>query len=116
MSERVAGPEERFTAIAEELLTLAGVTQTASVYDARPGFGSSALKVGGRIFAMLVRGGLVVKLPSRRVEELVAAGAGERFDPGHGRPMREWLAVAPSAAEDWLALVHEAREFVAALA
>jgi hypothetical protein len=35
-------------------------------------FGESALKVDGKIFAMLSRGELVVKLPRERVDELVA--------------------------------------------
>jgi TfoX/Sxy family transcriptional regulator of competence genes len=47
-------------------------------------FGSSGLKVGGKVFAMSVKNELVVKLPRERVDELVAAGAGSRFDPGHG--------------------------------
>jgi hypothetical protein len=34
----------------------------------------------GRIFATLVRGQLVVKLPRSRVYELVSAGEGVRFD------------------------------------
>jgi hypothetical protein len=33
-----------------------------------------------------------VKLPRERVDELVEAGAGHRFDPGHGRLMKEWVA------------------------
>ena len=38
------------------------------------GFGRSALRYRGKIFAMLVRGSLVVKLPAGRVTELVASG------------------------------------------
>jgi len=46
---------------------------------------SNVLSVNGKIFAMLVRGKLVVKLPKQRVDELVAARVGTYFDPGHGR-------------------------------
>lgn len=53
-----------------------------------------------------------MKLPRRRVDDLVASGAGERFDPGHGRIMKEWLAVGPALAGDWLQLAKEAIEFV----
>ena len=49
---------------------------------------SFGLKVNGKIFVMHVRGRLVAKLPRPRVDELVAAGAGERFDPGSGRIMK----------------------------
>jgi hypothetical protein len=76
------------------------------------GFGSGALKVNGKIFAMMSSmGKFVVKLPKRRVEELVAAGHGERFDPGHGRLMKEWAVVA-LGPEHWAGLAKEARHFV----
>jgi hypothetical protein len=75
------------------------------------GFGSSALKADGKIFAMLSsQGEFVVKLSKARVDELVESGVGERFDPGRGRPMKEWLAVdAPK--KRWLALAKEALAF-----
>ncbi len=76
-------------------------------------FGSSGLQVDGHIFAMLSsRGEYVVKLPLARVDALVAAGAGHRFDPGHGRLMKEWLALDPAAEQDWLVLAREALAFV----
>jgi len=74
-------------------------------------FASDGLKVHNKIFAMLVRGSLVVKLPKARVDALVGARNGERFDPGHGRLMKEWVVIAPGAGE-WLALAQEARRFV----
>ena len=43
--------------------------------------------------------------------ELVRAGAGAYFDPGHGRLMKEWIAV-PEGAAPWLALAKEACAFV----
>lgn len=100
-------PEQRYAVIADELVG-------PSVAEARPsrGFGSSALKVDTRIFAMLVQDRLVVKLPRQRVDALIASGEGERFDPGHGRLMREWLTVDPSRADLWLPLATEARAFV----
>jgi hypothetical protein len=58
------------------------------------GFGSGALKVNGKIFAMMSsKGEFVVKLPKERVDELLRSGQGERFDPGHGRLMKEWVVV-----------------------
>lgn len=83
--------------------------------DSRVAYGkmmaSPGLKVNGKIFAMLSRGRFVAKLPRARVDALVASGAGERFDPGHGRVMKEWVTVAPGA-EDWLELAVEAHRFV----
>ncbi len=98
--------EDRFAALVE---TLTG--STAARYETqRRGFGSGTLKVNGRIFALLSsRGQFVVKLPRRRVDELVLAGVGERFDPGHGRLQREWLA---AGSEDWEALAREALAYV----
>jgi hypothetical protein len=80
--------------------------------DRARGFGSDALKVNRKIFAMLVDGNLVLKLPRPRVEELVEAGDGAPFDPGHGRAMREWVTVTPAAAAQWILLAEEARAFV----
>jgi TfoX/Sxy family transcriptional regulator of competence genes len=73
-------------------------------------FGSAGLKVRGKVFVMFVDGALVAKLPEARVDALIARGAGTRFDPGHGRLMREWIAVPQ--AEGWLRLAREARRFV----
>ena len=76
-------------------------------------FGATSLKTDGRIFAMLVKGRLVVKLPAPRVAELVEAGAGERFDPGHGRVQKEWLSVAADDESTWRSLASEAETYVA---
>jgi len=76
-------------------------------------FGSNGLKVDGRIFAMLAQSTVVMKLPRERVDALVAAGAGEPFDPGHGRRMTEWIALRGDTRR-WLALAREAHAFVSA--
>jgi TfoX/Sxy family transcriptional regulator of competence genes len=104
--------EERFAAIVGELLYYPDVIPLSD--DSRKSFGSSGLKVHNKIFAMLVRGNLVVKLPKQRVDALVTSGDGERFDPRHdGRLMKEWLVLDPASTEDWLSLAKEAMEFVA---
>jgi hypothetical protein len=72
---------------------------------------SSVLTVKGKIFAMLVKGRLVAKLPRARVDALVGAGTGERFNPGHGRLMKEWVSVEDGKAP-WVALAQEAYQFV----
>ncbi|WIG61448.1 MAG: hypothetical protein OJF49_004196 [Ktedonobacterales bacterium] len=115
MSHSAITPEERFATLAEEFLGVPHVTSPAAGTQAKKGFGSSELKVYGKIFAMLSQGRLVVKLPKTRVDALVAAGEGERFDPRRdGRLMKEWLSVEASSELEWLALAHEALEYVAA--
>jgi len=77
------------------------------------GFGSNpGLRVRGKIFAMLVRDELVVKLPKARVDQLVASRAGARFDPGHGRLMKEWVTIPLADGSRWEDLVTDALAFV----
>ena len=107
-------PDERFESLCRTLLAEPGVSRETDDGPRRTGFGAAALKVHDRIFAMLVKGGLVVKLPQHRVDTLVTLGDGERYDPGGGRLMREWVTVGTQLAEpQWLALAREARDFVA---
>jgi TfoX/Sxy family transcriptional regulator of competence genes len=68
--------------------------------------------VDGKIFAMLVKGKLVVKLPRDEVDALVDSGDGERFDAGKGKPMREWFALSSTSTKAWIALAKQAMEFV----
>src|SRR5579864_3450049 len=102
------GAETRYADLVRKLSGTEGVS-----LDEGGGFGSSGqLKVGGRIFAMLVRGALVVKLPRGRVDQLVDEGEGTRFDAGKGRPMREWFVLSPASSRRWLPLAEEAMDFV----
>ena len=54
------GPRARYADLVMELAGEAGVT----VPQGGSGFGRSALRFRGKIFAMLVRGRLVLKLPA----------------------------------------------------
>jgi uncharacterized protein YciI len=99
--------EARFAALAETLHGRHGVT-----IGGGRGFGSDALQVEGRIFAMVSGGRLVLKLPAARVADLIARGDGAPFDAGKGRPMKEWVTLAQDAAVPWEALGEEALAFV----
>ena len=55
--------EERFAALVETMLGLGDATYGTSGAGPQRAFGSTSLKSGGKIFAMLVSGRLVVKLP-----------------------------------------------------
>ena len=107
--------KERFADLVERYLGVEGVTCPGTDPGAR-GFGRGGLKVGGRLFAMVSQGRLVVKIPAERVDELVAQGQGTRFDPRkNGVVMHEWLALDPDSALDWQALAEEARAYVGSL-
>ena len=110
MDEAQNETEARFAAVVAALGRKPGVTHSNAKSRL---FGSKALKVQDKIFAMVSsRGDFVVKLPKARVEALVSSGVGERFDANRGRPMKEWLDVRSQSAEEWLQLAREALEFV----
>src|SRR5579863_4107547 len=100
-------PEMRFEDLLGEFSDIDGVTLPRG----GGGFGRSALRYRGKIFAMHVRGALVVKLPAQRVADLVAAGHGAHFDANKGTPMREWFAAAPDCPLSWSDLAAEALAF-----
>src|SRR5258708_9899048 len=92
-------PDERYRSLAKSILA----TSPAARIGEGKGFGSSGqLKVEGKIFAMLVRGELVLKLPGDRVDALVASADGERFDAGKGTPIREWFVLSQTSRQPWL--------------
>jgi hypothetical protein len=68
--------------------------------------------VNGKIFAMMsFKGKFVVKLPKKLVDELVSGGRGEHFDPGHGRIMKEWVAVG-TREPNWVVAMKDVNTFV----
>ena len=85
-------PQERYEDLVDEFTGLDGVTPPTG----GSGFGRGALRYRRKIFAMFVRGQLVIKLPGRRVDELVAGGHGERFDANKGTPIKEWFSLDPA--------------------
>ena len=106
-----SAPEEheaRFWALAEPMLTRAGVTRSTMM-------GLPCLRIGGQFFASFDRhtGDLLVKLPEGRVDQLVEAGRAEPSAPA-GRRFREWAAISPTRRRSWSRLLEEALAFVAA--
>lgn len=69
-------------------------------------FGANSLRVNGKVFAMMVKGQFVVKLPGERGDELVRAKKGEYLDMG-GRLMKEWVATTKAKA-GWIDLARQA--------
>jgi hypothetical protein len=102
--------EALFAKLAETFRTDPSVTPPSTGKGGK--FGASGLKVDGKLFAMISKSELVVKLPRQRVEELVDTEAGRQFDPGHGRLMKEWVTIPLAQGRQWRTLAEEAREFV----
>ena len=98
--------EARYENLVADLVGEPGVTPPQG-----GGFGRSAVRLNGKIFVMFVRGQLVLKLPEERVDEMIAAGHGSRFDANKGTPMREWLSLDPGSDQPWLPLAREALDF-----
>ncbi len=68
--------DEAWRRLEKSELGITGVT-------AGTGFGRSVgLRISGKIFAMLNQGELILKLPSRRVGELIESGEGRPWRPG----------------------------------
>ena len=98
---------DRYEDLVDELMGIDGVTPPRG----GGGFGRSALRYQDKIFAMLVRGRLVLKLPASRVTALIRSGNGVAFDANKGTPMREWLSLDPRSDLSWLSLATEALDF-----
>jgi hypothetical protein len=102
-SNKTPGPAEVAFAAVAEALDDPRIERVAKM-------GRMNLRVGGKVFAMTVKGRLVVKLPSARCQALVEAGRGDYLVMGT-RVMKEWVTFAPDApgaARLWLAIAREA--------
>jgi hypothetical protein len=101
-STAAAAADPAFARVVKAFAGVSGVT-----YGGK-GFGQTALKLDGKIFAMLSsRGQFVVKVSKARADELVREGRASYFDPGRGRLMKEWV-VASGPPRSWTALAQEA--------
>lgn len=92
----------------EELV--AGVTARHPVHEAKM-FGMPCLKrENGKVVAGSWKdGGITVKLVDEAQREAALALPGATpFDPGMGRPMREWVHVPASLSAEWERLVEQA--------
>jgi hypothetical protein len=93
---------ERYQDLCDEMLTLPG----ASIGRA---LSNEGLMVNGKLFAFLLRGKLIVKLPVERVAEVIAAGTGAAALMG-SRTMKQWVEV--TADVDWPQLARESYDCV----
>ncbi len=73
---------------------------------------NTGLMAGGKLFAFLKDGHLVLKLPAKQIDILIEAHGAVRFDRNQGRPLKEWVVIPPSSADIWPALAEDAFSFV----
>jgi len=111
MDADVGDVRARFDVVAAELIAVDPRVRIGRPGKTR-GFGANGLTVGGSIFAMVVRGRLVVKIDRDRVAALVAAGSGKPLETSTGKRMKEWVSLDPEHDEAFRALVREALTFV----
>lgn len=95
-----------FDLLAEEYLQRPGVSLGRMMSSRH------VLSVNRKIFAMLVRDKLVVKLPKARAEVLIGTGAAVAFEPGKGRVMKEWIVLEMPDKKQWQALIREAFGYI----
>lgn len=111
MPRKKAGQEKPAPAVSPEFAALVEEFKNNPAVALSRMFGSTGLKCHGKIFAMEVKGHLVVKLSEKEVLTNVAAGLGEHFDPGHGKRMKEWLSIPPQHKTEWKKFAHQALAF-----
>jgi hypothetical protein len=97
---------EQFATVAEELLARDATVETGRMLHA-PG-----LRTAGRFFAFVTTSDLVVKLPARRVAELIDAGMGRPCEIRRGAQMREWVRLSPTDPRSFARYLSEAHDFV----
>jgi hypothetical protein len=86
-------------------LAEAGVTQGSM-------FGMPCLKVERKMLAGLYGDAMTFKLPPGPREEALALDGAVPFDPGMGRPMKEWVVVPLTHADAWPRFAEQALEYV----
>jgi hypothetical protein len=74
------------------------------------GRGAQGIKFGGKMFAMFHKGQLLVKLPPKRVSEVIASGEGLPHDPGTGKPMKNRVLIPDTNQALWIAYCEESRQ------
>ena len=108
MSRDPADPHELFDELAAEYLGRPGIFHGRIWHH-------EGLKVNDKVFAMIVRDELVVKIPAAGAARLVATGDAVAFEPRPGRPAKEWVVVGPAHVERWRGLIADGFDYGVAL-
>ena len=76
-------------------------------------FGMPCLKIGKKVIAGMFGDAMTFKLPPEARARAVALPGVEPFDPGMGRPMKEWVVIPLAQSTVWPDFAAEALEYVA---
>ncbi len=91
--------------------------ELAAEYLGRPGifygriWHNEGLKINSKVFAVIVRGALVVKIPAADAARLIEGGQGVAFEPRPGRPAKEWVVVESADRARWRQLIADAFDY-----
>jgi hypothetical protein len=75
-------------------------------------FGMPCLKVGKKVLAGMFGDAMTFKLPPEPREKALALPGVELFDPGMGRPMKEWVVIPLAQSKVWPDYAADALEYV----
>lgn len=75
-------------------------------------FGMPCLKIDGKMLGGLYGDAMTFKLPPGPLQEALALEGAEHFDPGMGRPTKEWVVVPVAHAAQWSRFAEQAMEYV----
>ena len=78
-------------------------------------FGMPSLFINGNAFAGYFQESLILKLTGEAHTKALAEPGAKLFDPGMGRPMKEWVHVPFSSAKKWPKLAEESLGYVSTL-
>jgi hypothetical protein len=99
-------PEKQYESIIKNMTTEEGVVSSQM-------FGMPCLKVNGKAFAGLHKGEVMVfKLTDMAHKEALSLSGAHLFDPGMGRPMKEWVVVPVEYKDKWQHFAKEAKAYV----
>jgi len=76
------------------------------------GSGAQGIKRDGKLFVMFMKGDILVKFPPERVSEIVVSGDGQAYDPGTGKPMKNWVLIPQAKKDSWIKYSKEANNFL----
>jgi hypothetical protein len=75
-------------------------------------FGMPCLKIGKKVVAGMYGDAMTFKLPPAPREKALTLPGAEAFDPGMGRPMKEWVLIPLAQSAVWPDFATDALEYV----